>query len=316
MKELEIPYIGELTDYENPRSMKIASSADLGKFMPVELGMALEKLNKSIIDMSLELDDGRNFVSEHVFKDYLTGLSYIKQSIYRIKDSRSGYVRYYSLLIERLVELDERFQKYDCITCVPSSDPNKISGLESILSHLNDDTEKDCFPLLFRTRYKEPKHMTEGEDDTYLQNDLEIQSEKKYNGIIIIDDVVTSGKTLEHCALLLESISRLPVIKLALTETVNLSYHEPRAKKGLFEKFRDYSTESSLIGGNPRNQIVNSYLISHFLHATSLFVYKALKINQHAFRRNKIRIIIDPDKEKFMKIHNNYIEELFPRLGK
>jgi len=46
---------------------------------------------------------------------------------------------------------------------------------------------------------------------------------KNYKGIILIDDVITTGTTLEHYSSMLSSISELPVIKIALTETVNLS---------------------------------------------------------------------------------------------
>ena len=302
---LEIPTLAKDKDY---KVKKINKVSDLSGLMPLEFGIGLNHLYESVKYFSREIDEPLSFLNKRDFDNYIYGLSAIKNSIYALKNNESKYVDYYSLVLERLIEFDTRFKEYDCITCVPSSNPNKISGLESILSRLDNNVDKECIQLLKKTRYTTPKHMSV-EENKSTDNDFNLKNDKKYKGIIIIDDVITSGQTLETCTLLLSMISELPVIKIALTETVNLTYHEPKSNKYFFSKYRNHSVDS--IFGNLKSRSIYHAKKYDFLYMTSLFVYKALEVNQIAFKKNGISSIFSPEKNDYFKIQKKYFEFLF-----
>lgn len=302
---LDIPTLAKAKDY---KVKKINEVSDLSGLMPLEFGVGLNHLFESVKYFSRNIDEPLMFLNERDFDNYIFGLSAIKNSIYALKNNESRYVDYYSLLLERLIEFDTRFREYDCITCVPSSNPNKISGLESILSKMDNNLDKECIQLLKKTRITTPKHMSL-EENNNAGNDFNLKNDKNYKGIIIIDDVITSGQTLETCTLLLNTISELPVIKIALTETVNLTYHEPKTNKYLFSKYRNHSVDS--IFGNLKSRSIYHAKKYDFLYMTLLFVYKALEVNQIAFKKNDISSIFSPEKNDYFKIQNEYFEFLF-----
>jgi len=289
-------------------ALSILDAIKMGEIIPHPLSIGFEYMNEYVVSC---FQDKKSH-----FNGYLMGLGIIKHSIYELKNNNKYYVDYYFHLLNNLVKMDNRFAEYDCITFAPSSDPNKISGLESIVNIFNDRTDKDGKPLLIREYKKTPKHISNQKKDDELQNDMQIVCNKKYNGIIIIDDVLTTGKTLAQCTKLLNPYSKLPIIHICLTITVNLSDGDRRLNRILNNIFRKVQTYNSITHGNPKQRKVKHWLKMYFLSKTSYPVLKALTINQIAFSKEIDKLIGKINSSLYDRIDGYFKVEIFNQIMK
>lgn len=170
-------------------------------------------------------------------------------SIKKITDVKVYSVAYYGYSVKKLI-LDFKYKsnfnsgnylgkllldkldyiniKFDYITYVPCSNKKlKERGFnqcEVLAKYLYESTGIACIELLKKaSKIKEQKFLTAKERKKNIQNAFSLIEKKKLKGkkILLIDDVITTGATLEACIRELKKINDIELTVLVIAQSLD-----------------------------------------------------------------------------------------------
>ncbi len=129
------------------------------------------------------------------------------------------------LLLDKLKDIDKEFEY---ITYVPSSSKKlKERGFnqcEVLAKYLYENKDIPCAKLLTKTnKTKEQKLLTAKGRQENMKNAFSLIEDKKYEGlkILLIDDVITTGATIESCIKELKKIKDIDLTVLVIARNLN-----------------------------------------------------------------------------------------------
>jgi len=123
--------------------------------------------------------------------------------------------------------IDATKEKYDIITCVPlhsSKERERGFNQSKILSAKACELLKiESVNVLVRTRYTESQtKLTRGERKENMSNAFKIEARVENKSILLIDDVITTGATLNECAKVLKNAGAKKVDVFAMATPVDI----------------------------------------------------------------------------------------------
>lgn len=129
------------------------------------------------------------------------------------------------LLLDKLNDIDKRF---DYITYVPSSDKKiKERGFnqcEVLAKYLWENTDIPYGEILKKSnKIKEQKYLTAKDRQENVKKAFSLIEDKKFQGkkILLIDDVITTGATIESCIKELKKIKNIDLTVLVVAQSLD-----------------------------------------------------------------------------------------------
>lgn len=130
-----------------------------------------------------------------------------------------------NLLLNRLNELNEEFEY---ITYVPSSKKKiKKRGFNQckvLAKYLECNTNMSCIELLQKTNdIKEQKHLNAKDRKSNIKNAFSLLNDKNVENkkVLLIDDVITTGATIEECINELKKIKNIQLTVMVVAQSLN-----------------------------------------------------------------------------------------------
>lgn len=130
-----------------------------------------------------------------------------------------------NLIIKKFSEIDKEF---DYITCVPSSKKKlKERGFnqcEFLANYLSENKNIPYVKSLKKiNKIKEQKLLSAKERQGNIKNAFSLIDDKKFieKRVLLIDDVITTGFTIEECIKELKKIKDIDLTVIVITESLN-----------------------------------------------------------------------------------------------
>jgi predicted amidophosphoribosyltransferase len=151
-----------------------------------------------------------------------------KHIIQRLKNRDLTIVNFIAQFLSTVIERYEILNDYDVVTFFPSSVVTESSGIADVVLGMDSQINKSCMTLLERIKSLEQNHLHRGKRNTvqdHLDSLITVDNTMR-KGIILVDDVTTSGNSILAGLELLQPISELPIICICVSRTVNLKEFE------------------------------------------------------------------------------------------